>query len=103
MSREQAARPDGQPVTDGRQPDAMARRGIDSERQKAAAIQGALRQIARGDRPLWRIEAVPGERWVIVGLEWLTLSARSRRAGVDEARVAIAALLEVPPDTFDIA
>ena len=78
----------------------MARRGIDSERQKAAAIQGALRQISRGDRPLWRVEAAQGDRWVIVGLEWLTLSARSRRAAADEARLAIAALLEVPPDAF---
>jgi len=80
----------------------MARRGIDSEREKAAAIQGALRQIARGDRPLWRVEATPGERWVIVGLEWLTLSTRTRRAAADEARLAIAGLLEVPPDAFDV-
>jgi hypothetical protein len=72
------------------------------ERQKAAAVQGGQRQIARGDRPTWRVEAAPGERWIVVGLEWLMLSARSRRAAVDEARLAIATLLEVAPDTFDV-
>ena len=80
----------------------MARRGMDTERQKTAAIQGGLRQIARGDRPLWRVESLSGDRWGVVGLEWLTLSARSRRAAADEARLAIAALLEVPPDAFDV-
>jgi hypothetical protein len=80
----------------------MARRGIDTERQKAAAIQGGQRQVARGDRPTWRLAAAPGDRWVIVGLDWLALSARTRRAALDEARLAIAALLEVPPDAFDV-
>lgn len=81
----------------------MARRGMDAQRQRAAAIQGGRRQIARGDRPTWRLATAPGERWVIVGLEWLTLSARTRKAGLDEARLAIAALLEVPPDAFDVS
>ena len=52
--------------------------------------------------PTWRMTAAPGERWVIVGLEWLALSSRSRRAAIDEARLAIAALLEVAPDAFDL-
>jgi hypothetical protein len=95
-------RRDGQGVTVGTQPPAMARRGMQLERQKAAAIQGGQRQIARGDRPTWRIVAAPGERWVVTGLEWLNLSARSRRAAMDEARVAIAGMLEVPPDAFDV-
>lgn len=80
----------------------MVRRGMALEQQKAAAIQGGQRQIARGDRPTWRLVAAPGERWVIVGLDWLTLSARPRRVALDEARLAIAALLEVPPDAFDV-
>ena len=80
----------------------MARRGMELERQKAAAIQGGQRQIARGDRPTWRLTPAPGERWVIVGLEWLAVSSRSRNAALDEARLAIAALLEVPPDSFDV-
>ncbi len=80
----------------------MARRGMELERQKAAAIQGGQRQIARGDRPMWRITAAPGERWQIVGLEWIALAARTRHAAMDEARMAIAALLDVPPDSFDL-
>ena len=80
----------------------MARRGMELERQKAAAIQGGQRQIARGDRPTWRIAPAQGDRWVVVGLEWLTLSARTRGAALDEARLAIAALLEVAPDAFDV-
>ena len=35
-------------------------------------------------------------RWVIVGLEWVALSARSRRAAVDEARLAICGPPGVP-------
>ena len=81
----------------------MARRAMELERQKAAAIQGGQRQIARGDRPMWRVTATPGERWLIVGLDWVALSARTRRAAMDEARIAIAALLEVPPDAFDVS
>ena len=80
----------------------MTRRRMELERQKAAAIQGGRRQIARGDRPTWRLSAAPDERWIIVGLEWLALAARSRRAAMDEARLAIAALLEVTPDAFDV-
>jgi len=81
----------------------MARRGMELERQKAAAIQGGQRQIARGDRPTWRLTAGPDERWLIVGLEWVVLSARTRRAAMDEARIGIATLLDVPPGSFDVA
>ena len=80
----------------------MARRGMELERQKAAAIQGGRRQVARGDRPTWRLSAAPGERWVIAGLEWLVLSSRARRPALDQARMAIATLLDVALDSFDV-
>jgi hypothetical protein len=58
--------------------------------------------IARGDRPAYRLRTAVDGRWCVDALPWLKLAATGRRAAMDEARAAIAAWLEVPPDAFDV-
>ena len=53
----------------------MARRGVSEKRQKAAAVQGALRQMAQGERPLYRVRMIQGGGWTVVGAEWLSGTA----------------------------
>jgi hypothetical protein len=57
--------------------------------------------VARGDRPAYRVRTAQDGRWIVDALPWLPLAATSRREALDEARAAIAAWLEVPPDAFD--
>ena len=61
--------------------------------------------IARGERPMYRIERVslaPELRIRIVELPWLEASAGHPRDASSAGRAAIAAWLGVSPDAFDV-
>ncbi len=84
----------------GDYPDAMTRRAS-PDRQRAAFIQGGQREIARGGRPHYRIRSsVDG--WALEGASGLTWPPMIRADALATARTAIAELLEVAPDRFDI-
>ena len=83
----------------------MPRRGISESDQRRLAIQAARRMISQGERPGYRLTialAVAGVAWSLVGLPGVTGTAASRREVPDVARAAIAAVLEVPEDSFDV-
>ena len=59
--------------------------------------------IARGDRPIYRLQAAPDGRYVVEGCPWLTVaSAAGRQDTADAARAAIAEWLGTGPDAFDV-
>ena len=58
--------------------------------------------ISQGERPGYRLAFAPDGSWSLVGLPGVTGTAASRRDAPDAARAAIAAVLEVPPDSFDV-
>ena len=58
--------------------------------------------IASGDRPGYRIMPAQDGRWYVDALPWLSVTAARRREVLDEARVSIAAWLEVEPEAFDL-
>ncbi len=80
----------------------MARRGMSEERRRGQAIQAGLRAISRGERPRYRIEPLSGGRWQVVGAEWLSLAGSNRRDAMDSAIDAIAAMLGVGPEAFNV-
>lgn len=77
-------------------------RHVREERKHAAALQGARRMIARGGRPGYRLVAGQDGSWTVEGLPGLTVTADTRKAALTAARTAIATVLEVDPETFDI-
>jgi predicted RNase H-like HicB family nuclease len=58
--------------------------------------------ISAGERPGHRLQVAPDGSWSLVGLPGVTGRAGSRREASEEAKAAIAAVLEVPPDSFDV-
>ena len=67
-----------------------------------SARQAAIRAIGRGQPPVYRVlQAVDG-RWYVLGYAWLSIDANDRRSAVEATRVAIAHLLGVEPDAFDV-
>jgi hypothetical protein len=58
--------------------------------------------ISTGERPAYRLQVGPDGSWSLVGLPGVTGAAISRRDAPDAARAAIAAVLEVLPDSFDV-
>ena len=79
----------------------MARRASEANRE-AAALQGAIRAIARGERPLYRVSAAQDGSWAVEWCPWLPTSSGSRSEALAAARAAIAEWLDVPPDSFDV-
>ena len=71
-------------------------------RQQDAALSAGRRMIARGDRPGYRLMPAQDGRWQVDALPWLSVTAQARREALDEARAAIAAWLDVRPDSFDV-
>lgn len=57
--------------------------------------------ISRGVRPLYRVR-LQGDRWVVDGMPWLTVTSATARGASDAGRSAIAEWLEVPEDAFDV-
>jgi hypothetical protein len=78
----------------------MARR-VSEDRKRAAALQAGRRMIARRERPGYRLRAAADGSWTLDGLPGIAVEA-SRRDARDVARAAIAALLDVPADSFDL-
>ena len=83
----------------------MARRGVSEADQYRQAVQAARRMVSQGERPGYRLridQGPSGVTWSLVGLPGVTGTAPSYRDAPDVARAAIAAALEVPPDSFDV-
>ena len=77
--------------------------GSNDFRHAQAAWPAARRMIARKDRPCYRVaETGDGVTVHIIELPWIAPIASSRRSAIDRAREAIAAWLDVQPDTFDV-
>jgi hypothetical protein len=58
--------------------------------------------IARGERPGYRLRAAQDGSWTVEGLPGVTLAAETKRTALTAARAAIAAVLEVDPESFDL-
>lgn len=70
--------------------------------KQAAALQGGRRMVARGERPRYRLTAAQDGSWTPEVLPWLSVAATGRLAALDAVRAAIAAWLDVPPESFDL-
>ena len=78
----------------------MTRR-VSEERRRAAALRASRQMIARGERPLYRLQVQHGY-WTVDGMSWLAVIAAGRREALDSARSAIAAWLDAPAEGFDV-
>jgi hypothetical protein len=58
--------------------------------------------VSRGERPGYRLVALPDGSWAVDGLPGVVVAAPDRRAALAPMRAAIAAALEVPADAFDV-
>jgi hypothetical protein len=52
--------------------------------------------------PSYRVTPRPDGRWEVVGLPGVTVTASGRWEAAEAMRAAIAAVLEVPADMFDV-
>lgn len=80
----------------------MPRRAMSDADKHARAVQAARRMVSAGERPAYRFRALPDGSWAVGGLPGVTVTAASHRDVPDAARAAIAAVLEVRPDAFDV-
>lgn len=77
--------------------------GSNDFRHAEAAWSAARRMIARKDRPCYRVaETGDGVTVHVIELPWIAPLEATRRSALDRARAAIAAWLDVQPDTFDV-
>jgi hypothetical protein len=58
--------------------------------------------IARGERPGYRLRPAQDGSWSVEGLPGVTVTADPKRTALTTARAAIAAVLEVGPEAFDL-
>jgi len=72
------------------------------DRQRAAAIQGCLRQLARGERLVFRVLYGPDGTRSVDSAAWLNETAVSRGEVLAAAGAAVAEMLEVEPDVCDV-
>lgn len=79
----------------------MPRRGMSEADKHARAVQAARRMVSAGERPAYRLRGLPDGSWTVDGLPGV-VDAASRRDAPNAARAAIAVVLEVPPDAFDV-
>jgi hypothetical protein len=77
-------------------------RHVSEERQHAAALQPARRMIARGERPGYRLRAALNGSWAVDGLPGVTMAAPDRDTALAAMKVAIAEVLIVAPEAFDL-
>lgn len=66
------------------------------------ALHAGRREIARGQRPLYRVRAGQDGRWTVEGCPSLSVTASDRRAALERTRTAVAEWLDVEPDAFDV-
>lgn len=55
----------------------MARRAMSEVAREAAAHQAAIRTIAAGERPVYRVLPAPDGRWEVLGCPWLSIDRKS--------------------------
>jgi hypothetical protein len=75
-------------------------------RHAEAARAAGRRMVARGERPMYRLELAhggPNVEFRVVELPWLAGTATARRDVVATARGLVAAWLGCHPDAFDLA
>jgi hypothetical protein len=58
--------------------------------------------IARGERPGYRLRPAQDGSWTVEGHPRVTVTAETKLAALTAARAAIAAVLEVDPESFDL-
>ena len=58
--------------------------------------------ISGGERPGYRLVGLSDGRYGVDGLPGVVVAALSRRAALEPMRRAVAAVLEVPADVFDV-
>jgi hypothetical protein len=58
--------------------------------------------VSAGERPAYRLVELPNATYRVDGLPGLVVGPVSRREAPDAARAAIAAVLDVQPDAFDV-
>lgn len=73
----------------------------EADRQRVAR-QAAIRTIARGERPVFRVLLAADGRWYVLGYPWLSIDANDRRSALDATRAAVAEWLGVEPEAFDV-
>jgi hypothetical protein len=81
----------------------MARPPMSAERRRHQMIQATRREIARGEHVVLRVLIAPDGSWSVEVALWLTGTAASRSEALAAARAAVAAMLEVEPDAFEVA
>ena len=79
----------------------MARR-VSEAQKRAPALQAGRRMIARGERPGYRLSAGQDGARTVVGLPGVMVKAKTTKAALTAAKTAIAAVLEVDPESFDL-
>jgi hypothetical protein len=78
-------------------------RGASEFRRTEAAWSASRRMIARKQRPCYRVaETGDGTTVHIIELPWIEPIDATRQTAIDRARDAIAAWLDVQPDSFDV-
>ena len=80
----------------------MARRGLSAHEREARARVAALRTIARGESPIYRVRADDYGGWSVDWAPWLTIDATTRAEALAAARRAVSAWLECDPDAFEV-
>jgi len=77
-------------------------RHVSEEQKRASGLRAARRMVARGERPGYRLRAGQDGSWTLDGLPGVVVTADTKRAALTAARAAIAAVLEVDPEAFDV-
>ena len=77
-------------------------RHVSEEDKRAAALQAGRRMVSRGERPGYRLRAGQVGSWTVDGFLGVTVTAETKTAALTAARTAIAAVLEVDPESFDL-
>jgi hypothetical protein len=68
----------------------------------ARAVQAGRRMVSRGEPPCYRFVALPDGSRGADGLPGVTVAGVGRRDAMEAMRAAIAVVLEVPADAFDV-
>jgi hypothetical protein len=67
------------------------------------AVQAARRMVAQGERPGYRLVKLHDGRYGVDGLPGLAVTGTTAREASDAVRTAIAEVLEVPAEAFDVS
>jgi hypothetical protein len=79
----------------------MARR-VSPERQRAAFIQAGQREIAGGQRPLYRLRRIGQHDWTVEEATWVTFEAARPSIARALAHAILADVLDVASDSIDV-